>query len=117
VAMVFVDTPVDTAIKRNKERGRHVQEEFLIKAYKDSQKLKKFYSSEFRKFTEILNGEGELIDKVIIDAYRKMENFFLSPIENPIGKELKEEMIENGYKYLDDTPEYDIKYIKKLASN
>jgi hypothetical protein len=26
-------------------------------------------------------------------------------------------MIENGYKYLDDTPEYDIKYIKKLASN
>lgn len=117
VAMVFVDTPVDTAIKRNKARGRTVPEEFLVKAYKDAQNLKKYYASEFRHFTEILNGEGELIDKVILDAYKKMSGFFTSKIENPIGKRLKEEMIENGWKYLVETPEYDMQYLKKLTDN
>jgi thymidylate kinase len=94
--MVFVDTPVNTAIERNKNRGRKVDEDFLKKAYDDSQKLKNYYSTEFKNFTEILNGVGELTDKVIVDAYKKMEKFFLSPIENPIGQQLKEEMLDNG---------------------
>jgi hypothetical protein len=46
-----------------------------------------------------------------------MEKFFLSPIENPIGQQLKEEMLDNGWKYLIDTPEYDMSYIKKLIDN
>ncbi len=117
VALIFIDTPVETAIERNRQRGRQVDEDFLKKAYEHAQKLKNYYSTEFRNFTEILNGEGELNDKVITEAYKKMEKFFSSPIENPIGKELQEEMVENGYKYLAEHPEYDLQYVKKLVSN
>jgi len=116
-AMVFVDTPVETAIERNKQRGRTVDVEFLKRSYEYTQKLKNYYESEFKTFTEILNGEGELNDKVIVEAYKKMESWFLSPIENPIGSELKQEMIDNDWKYLVDTPEYDMQYIKKLVDN
>jgi hypothetical protein len=54
---------------------------------------------------------------VIIDAYKKMESWFLSPIDNPIGRDLKQEMIDNGWKYLIDTPEYDMNYLKKLTDS
>lgn len=117
VAMIFVDTPVEDAIERNKKRNRKVDKDFLEKSYEKAQKMKSYYASEFRNFTEILNGEGELNDKVIIEAYKKMEKFFLSPIENPIGKDLIEEMKENGYKYLSEHPDYDIQYIKKIVNN
>lgn len=117
VSMIFVDTPVDTAIKRNKERNRTVDEDFLIKAYEQAQKLKSYYQSEFHHFTEILNGEGELIDKVIVDAYKRMSSFFTSPIQNPIGKDLKESMLKEGHKYLIDTDEYTIQYLNKLVDS
>lgn len=116
-AMVFVDCPVDTAIKRMKQRNRKVDEEFLRKAYEDSQKLKGYYKSEFRYFTEIKNGEGELTNEVILDAYRKMDSFFSSSIENPIGRDLKEEMISNGWKYLSEHPDFNIEYLKKLIDS
>jgi hypothetical protein len=116
-AMIFVDTPVDTAVERNKQRGRTVDREFLEQSYKETQKLKSYYSSEFKWFTEILNGEGELIDKVILSAYKKMNTFFSSPINNPIGRELKDEMLESGQKYLIDRPEYDMNYLKKLVDS
>jgi thymidylate kinase len=72
--MVFVDTPIETAVERNKQRGRTVDVDFLKRSYEHTQKLKNYYASEFKTFTEILNGEGELNDKVIIDAYKKMES-------------------------------------------
>ena len=119
VAMIFVDTPVETAIARNKARGRVVDEDFLEKSYKESQKLKSYYSTEFRHFTEILNGEGELTDKVILSAYKKMNSFFSSPIQNPIGKDLKEKMLADGDKYLIDIKDgsYTKQYINKLVSS
>lgn len=117
VSMVFVDTPVETAIERNKKRNRVVDQEFLEKAYKESQRLKSYYSSEFKTFTEILNGEGELIDKVITDAYKKMNSFFNSSIKNPIGIHLIEEMKKNKNKYLIDTEDYGINYLKKLVDS
>ena len=114
--MIYVDTPVDTAIKRNKARGRTVDQQFLEASYKESQRLKNYYSKEFRHFTEILNGEGELTDKVILDAYKKMDKFFNAPIENPVGQEKKKEMIKDGHKYLIDTEEIDKSFIGNMLS-
>ncbi len=116
-AMIFIDTPVETAIERNKKRNRTVDEDFLIEAYEKAQKLKSYYSTEFRVFTEILNGEGELIDKVIVDAYKKMDGFFNAPLNNPIGIDIRDTLINNGGKYLVDLPEYNDGYIKKLVDN
>lgn len=116
-AMVWIDTPLEEAIERNKKRKRHVDEDFIKKTYKKAISLKPYYASEFKVFTEILNGEGELIDKVIVDAYKKMESWFNSPIQNPIGQEFKEEMVKNGWKYLIDHPHYNMNHIKKLVEN
>ena len=117
VSMIFVDTPVETAIERNKKRNRVVDEDFLVKAYEQSMQLKNYYASEFKVFTEILNGEGELTDEAILNAYRKMRGFFDGPLMNPIGQNLIKELKNIGGKYLVDHSEYNMQYLKKLVEN
>ena len=116
-AMVFVDTSVETAIKRNRERGRTEDEDFLRRAYEKTQQIKQYYKSEFKYFLEIKNDIGELTDEVILKAYKKMSSFFNSDIKNPIGKDLVENMREQGYKYLIDLEEYDMQYLQKLVDS
>ena len=116
-AMVWIETSLETALERNRQRERQVSEDFIKKTYEKIAPLKDYYKSEFKNFKVINNDKGALTEDVILDAYKKMEKFFSSPIENPIGKELQEEMMENGYKYLAEHPEYDLQYVKKLVSN
>jgi hypothetical protein len=114
---IFVNTDVETAIKRNEARGRVVDREFLEKSYEESQKLKSYYKTQFHFFKEINNNEGELTDKVILDAYRQTTGFFTSPIQNPIGRDLKTEMLAKGQKYLIETEHYDKSYLSKLVDS
>lgn len=116
-AMIFVNTPVETAIKRNEKRGRTVDRDFLERAYKKTQQAKQYYSTEFNNFTEINNDVGELTDEVILKAYKKMNSYFESDVLNPIGKNLIEKMKKSGHKYLIDLENYDIKYIQKLVDS
>ena len=44
-----------------------------------------------------------LTDEVIINAYKFMGKFYDSPIQNPVGIQYKDELIENGEKYLSPT--------------
>jgi len=103
-AMVFVNTSLETALKRAKERqkrtGREVKEDFIREAYEKINKLKQFYRGKFIDWIEVNNDEGELTDSVITNTFKHMLNFYNSPIVNPIGKEYKKEMIDNGWKYL-----------------
>lgn len=115
-AMIWVDTPLEDAIERNKKRKRTVPEEFIIQTYKEIIKLKSYYASEFSNFTEILNGEGELNDKMIVSAFKKMESFFAKDVQNPIGRGNIEKMLENGDKYLTDSL-YTPQYLKKLVNS
>ena len=46
-----------------------------------------------------------------------MSSFFNSNIHNPIGKHLKQEMLDNGHKYLIEHPDYDMSYLKKLVDS
>ena len=114
-AMVWVDTPLDEALKRAAKRERPVDPDFIKETYERLMKLKLYYASKFSNFTEILNGEGELIDKVIIQAYKKTEKFYLQPIKNPRGKKVIEIMEENGWKYLLDGV-YDMSYLNSKAN-
>ena len=115
VGLVWVDTPIDDALRRNSERKRQVPEDFIKTIYNKIEPLKTYYKSEFRPYYEILNGEGELIEPVITSAYKKCKKFFNDPIINPIGASLIESMKKNKHKYLEDTGNYNIQQINKLA--
>jgi tRNA uridine 5-carbamoylmethylation protein Kti12 len=117
VSMVFVSTSLETSLKRNQQRERKVDEDFLKETYEQMNKLKPYYSSQFRPFLEVNNDVGELTDDVVISAYKKMESFFKSPLKNPIGISLRDELLETGKKYLVEHPDYDMGYINKLVNN
>jgi len=114
-AMIWVDTTLETSIARAKKREREVPEKVIRKVYAKLEGLKSFYSKDFRHFTEIPNDKGELTDKVILQAYKKMNTFFNVPIENPIGQKLVKKMRSKGEKYLTDG-EYEMSFLKKLVS-
>jgi predicted ABC-type ATPase len=118
-ALIWIDTSLETSMERAKKRyeegGREVPEAFIIETYKKLQGLKSYYASEFKHFTEILNDDGELIDKVVLQAYKKMRAFYNTPVRNPMGIKLIERMRENGHKYLTDG-EYTLQEINNLIS-
>ncbi len=99
-AMVFVNTDLETAIKRAALRERPVDPEFIKGAYDEINKNKSYYRSKFSDWIEIDNGEGELTNKAINRAFKLMGSLYNSPIVNPVGQNQKNEMKENGWKYL-----------------
>jgi len=99
-AMVFVNTDLETAIKRVQARDRKVPEEFIRESFKQLSENKKFYRSRFNTFIEVDNNEGELTNKVITHAFKFLSAFYNTPVINPIGKRRIKEMKENKWKYL-----------------
>lgn len=104
VAMIFVDTDIETAKKRAKERAlkinREVDEEFIEKVYKASAVNKEYFKKKFTTFFEIKNNDGELTDEIILNAYRKVQSFYTSPLNNPIGVANIEKIKGENQKYL-----------------
>ena len=99
-SMVFINTDLDKALHRNNNRSRKVPDDFIKNVHEMSSDNKEFYKSKFNHFYEIDNNEGELTEKVILDAYKKTTSFFDSNIINPIGKRTKLKMIEKKESYL-----------------
>ena len=104
-AMIFVNTSLETGLKRAEEREKRTKREvdasFIKKVYVDIQKHKNFYRGKFDTWMEVDNDKGELTEEVIVNAFKFMGNFYNSPIQNPIGQEKVAKMKENGWKYLD----------------
>lgn len=118
-AMVFVNTDLETAInralKRGEETGREVDKEFIKQSYEQVHKAKQYYRNLFNDWVEVPNADGELTQKVITKAFKKMRGFYTSPMKNPVGIDAIEEMKEKGLKYL--TPELrTMDEIKKVVS-
>lgn len=99
VGMVFIDTPLDTALDRAAARERKVDPEFIKQVHADSEANKKFFSSKFEFFKEVKNGHGELNDEALLEAYRKVSGFFTSPLLNPVGARTLEKLkaAKQGY--------------------
>jgi shikimate kinase len=110
VGMVFVDTPLETALKRAATRQeRDVDPEFIQQVYKRSAENKEFFKQEFSSFfAEIKNDEGELTDAVLRKAFASMTNFYDAPIANPIGKRMAEKIRSQKSKYLSDVMDADV---------
>jgi len=100
MAIVFVNTSLETAIERNRQRKRVIPDELVQDYHDKAQKMKGFLRTKFPLFLEVKNDTGELTDDVVLHAFKKMEFFYDSPVKNPIGQQHLQRMRENGWKYL-----------------
>jgi predicted kinase len=98
--MVYIETNLKTALRRNSERARRVPEDFIIKSHELITKSEDFYRNKFQKFFKIKNNDGEFNDEDITEAYRKVGSFFSGPISNPVGKEVIQKLRSEKHKYL-----------------
>jgi len=93
-AMIWVNTSLETSLKRAALRARSVPEAFIRKVFSKVEENKKVFRSKFSIFMEINNDDGELTDKVIIKAFNKLNSFFGSEIKNKKGKQIKEQLMK-----------------------
>lgn len=98
--MIFVNTSLETALERASKRPRPVEQEFIRKVYDNISKHKQYYRAKFDDFIEVKNDDYELTDETILKTFKHASSFYMQPIQNPIGKEIKDKMIKNGWKYL-----------------
>ncbi len=94
--MVWINTDLDTALERAAKRDRSVPPEFIKSVFENLSKNKNYYKKHFKFFTEINNSDGELTDSVVNKAYISCQNFFLSKIENPVGEDCREKLINSN---------------------
>ena len=114
--MIWIDVDLDTALKRAEKRERKVDPKFIKEIHSRLYKIKDYYKDNFKFFIEINNNDAELTNEVILSTFKKIQNFYLEPVINPIGIELIEKMKENKYKYLTEY-KYSTEYLKKLVDS
>lgn len=115
VGMVFVHSDFETAQKRMAHRARKVPDQIAMDLYRRAQEGRNFYQSAFPFYREIDNNEGQLSNKVIMDAFKAVAGFYAQPIINPTGIETVKKLRETKQKYL--VPAiYPPAYLHKLIS-
>lgn len=100
VGMVFIDTPLDTALDRADKRERKVDPNFIKQVHAESEENKDFFKGKFRFFRELKNGHGEMTDETLLEAFRKVSGFFNEPLANPVGKRILVDLKEAKQGYL-----------------
>lgn len=113
--MLWVNVDVEDAIDRAKMRERTVDEDFIRKVHSTVAENKPYYQQRFgNNFLEADNS-GSNFDAMAGKIGNAADRFFASPVNNPIGARLIQEMRENNLKTL--VPEvYSQSYLKKLVS-
>ena len=114
--MIWVNTSLETSIERISQRERKVPIDRITEMYKKIEALKPQYRSHFSFFVEIDNNDGELTDDVITKAFNRTSSFFTKKLENPIGIEIRDNIINTKSKYLTDLDKFNREYLAKLAS-
>ena len=93
--MIFVTTSLDTALRRNEERGnqggRRVPDSFVIDAWEGAHQNIGRYRKLFGKRFFIVDNDNDLpprqAEKVLLPAVRRIANRILrAPLKNPKGK-------------------------------
>jgi predicted kinase len=104
VGIVFVNTSLETALKRAEERaekiGRRVDPEFIRKVHSRNEENVNFLKKKVEFFKQINNDSDILDDSAMLEAFKATQQFFDSEIQNPIGKRMIGEMKAKNQKYL-----------------
>jgi len=87
IAMIFVNTDLETALKRNRERARSLTDKKVEEMWKEVQSnLGKFQSFFGSNFVIVDNSEGSNIEKATTSAYKKILKFSKQDPKNSIAK-------------------------------
>ena len=87
IAMIFVNTDLETALKRNRERARSLTDKKVEEMWKEVQSnLGKFQSMFGSNFVIVDNSEGSNIEKATTSAYKKILKFSKQDPKNSIAK-------------------------------
>jgi len=104
VGMVFIDTPLETAMKRAELRaqkiGRSVDPEFIEHVHQSAEENRKYFQSKFGFFITVKNDDNELTDEALNNAFKKTMSFFSSKVENPVGQRYIKSLKDNNQSYL-----------------
>ena len=86
VHMIFVNTSLDTALKRNAERPRSVQEPIVVKSWKSVQSNIGKFSQYFRQNFVVVdnNDAGEDVFKKV---YKQVMSLAKGKVQNTLGKQ------------------------------
>ena len=83
--MIFVNTSLDVALKRNEERDRSLQSSFVIQSWKDVQSNVGTYSQSFRRnFIVVDNNNND--DEVFNDVFKQVRSLLKIKVSNPRAK-------------------------------
>ena len=86
VAMIFVNTDLDTALERNRNRARSLPDSDVEKMWKDVQKNIGKFQNLFRdRMTIVDNSTGSDIERGTMSAYKKIMVWSKTPPENKIA--------------------------------
>jgi len=87
VAMVFVNTDVETAKSRNEKRKRSLPEDMIVKMWDDVQKNIGRFSSYFNEHMYIMdNSDGADSDAGTNEIYKRLTQFISSPPKSGIAQ-------------------------------
>lgn len=116
VGFVWVDTDLDVAIARAKQRQRNVDEAFIRAAHSRSLENRDYFAHKFDHFVTVKNNDGELTDNAIQSAFAATTGFFSSPLNNPIGRRTIRTLQEHGNAYM--SPEmFTLPDIQRILQN
>lgn len=86
VAMIFVNTDLDTALERNRNRSRSLPDPEVEKMWKDVQKNIGKFQNLFRdRLTIVDNSTGSDVERGTMSAYKKIMVWSKKPPENKIA--------------------------------
>tara|TARA_Y100000114_G_scaffold65677_1_gene60197 strand:- start:8278 stop:8955 length:678 start_codon:yes stop_codon:yes gene_type:complete len=86
VYMIFVNTDLETALKRNSLRPRQLPDDMVTKLWKDVQKnIGKFQGLFRNRLVVVDNSEGSDIETATFDAYKKIKAWSEKAPENAIA--------------------------------
>jgi predicted kinase len=86
IHMVFVNTSLDTALERNKNRPRSVKESIVIKSWKEVQaNIGKFSQLFKRNFVVVDNNDTE--EDIMTPVYKQIMSLAKAKVTNHLGKQ------------------------------
>lgn len=93
VICIFIDTPLDVALERNRNRDRKLPDELVTKMWQECESNKEKLKTMFGDDLYMIN------DKNVDEIQKRIIKFLNEPIKNPIGKQWISDQLASKNKF------------------